>query len=698
VSATGLYAGGDYVGTHGVARDVGDRGYYLERQKALHLAREEVWNMTGQDDIDKVLFAVRESIERLQVSFDECRIYLVDMFSDFPSVRTHTMRPDAEWWDLLGVGEETISQIWREGQPACRPDLRLDDPYREREYLEKTLGVPVRSILDIPFSHGTLSVASVKANAFSQEDIDGMCELAEVLSEGFRRQNDLRYLALQDTRYRKLVETPNFVLMLLELDGRYIYVSPQIEAYTGHPPGYFNEDLDNGPRIFHPEDLSAVKDALEQAVQGDSVQHLEFRWLHRDKDEANWVSGSFFPLYERVEDEAINRVSMIQLVVQDINDRKKMEKDLVRIARLRALWEVSAGIGHNLNNILVGVLGPAQLLRRRTEEERTQQQLDGIITSARRARELVQRLYQAVRGEEEEPLAPVSVNAVVEEAVQTAQPRWKDEPEARGISIRVEMDMDNRIPPVRGNQAGLNDILVNLIFNAVDAMPEGGKVIIRSRHTEQNVQLTVSDTGTGMDEETMQRVFEPFFTTKVEVGTGLGLSTVYGSVTRWGGSIDVKSAPGKGTTFTISLVPWVTERTQEKQQVEARAGRRGRVLVVEDDDVVRQVLVSLVSEQHEVETAANGPEALKRMEAGRYDVALVDLGMPEMPGDQVGRALKKIDPHLVAILITGWELPENDPKRAVFDFQLQKPLDDIDVVQDTLMRAVELHDKNVGAV
>jgi PAS domain S-box-containing protein len=695
VRATGIYEEEDFVGTHGVARDITERKVQEEEQQALQQVRDEVWNMANPADIEKVLAVARKTIAVLGIAGVDCIVYIVDVLSDFPTVRFHKMDPGGEWWDLSGKGEDKVAQVWLDQAPVYRRDLGEASAAEERQNLERVFGHPVSAVLDLPFSHGTLSVTCNEADIFTQRHIDFLQQLAETLSGGFRRQKDLQQLDRSETRYRKLVETPHFVLMLLETDGRYIYVSPQIQSFTHYLPEEFNADLDGEPSIILEEDRKQVREAFGRAVEGQSVQNLEFRWKRKDEEQPLWVSGSMFPLYESTEYEAVNRVSMIQMVVQDISERRRMEQDLVRIARLRALWEVSAGIGHNLNNILVGVLGPAQLLRRRSDDERTCDQLDGIITSARRARELVQRLYQAVRGEEEEPLTPISVNDVIQEAMRTAQPRWKDEAEARGIPIEVTTDLDKNAFPVQGTQAGFNDIIVNLLFNAVDAMPDGGTIRIVSRFADGKGVVTVSDTGMGMDEETRQRVFEPFFTTKAEVGTGLGLSTVYGSVSRWGGTVEVDSSLERGTSFHISLLMWGTAGVDPQEDVPMRQGRRGRIIVVEDDEVVRQVVSSLVGERHEVDTFADGPAALEQVKPGLYDVALLDLGMPVMPGDQVSREIRSIDPTIATVLITGWELADTDPKLSLFDFQLQKPLDDIDLVQDVLARAIELHDERV---
>ena len=379
-------------------------------------------------------------------------------------------------------------------------------------------------------------------------------------------------------------------------------------------------------------------------------------------------------------------------VISDITERKQVERELVRLERLRALGEMSAGVSHNLNNILTGVLGPAQLLQRITDDPAVLQEAEDIVKSTMRARDLVHSLHLSTRGMEEEALHPVRVNDAVREAVQAARPRWKDEAEAKGIAIEVVTDLGD-VPPIRGTESRLHDILINLLFNAVDAMPEGGAVTICTRPVEEGVLLMFRDTGIGMDEETRRRVFEPFFTTKMDVGSGLGLSTAYGAVTHWGGAIDVESAPGEGTAFTIRLPAWTGPDVLGGADVEVRRVRRGKLLIVEDDAGVCNLLSRLLGRCHEVASVRNGQEALEVFAPGRYDVVLIDLGMPGMSGDRVAREMHRADPLVASVLITGWEIGEDDPRVSAFDFRIQKPFDDLDEVEDVVVRAVELHDR-----
>ena len=396
-------------------------------------------------------------------------------------------------------------------------------------------------------------------------------------------------------------------------------------------------------------------------------------------------------LERRVEERTAELSSANVRLTQEITQRKQTEQELVRLERLRALGEMAAGVSHNLNNILTGVLGPAQILQMMTDDPQFLSHIDTIMRSGERATDLVARLHKAVRGSHTDKTGPVDVNRTVLEAVRAARPRWKDEMEARGIALEIITDLEEEVV-IRGTPSGLHDIMLNLLFNAVDAMPEGGTIIIATRTIGENVQITVSDTGIGMNETTRRRVFEPFFTTKANVGTGLGLSTVYGSVTRWGGSIHVESKPGKGATFSMQLPVCRGPDVSEKEIATVHPTRQGKILIVEDEEIIRSLLSDMLSRNHEVQVAIDGRQAMERFLPGRYDVALIDLGMPEMPGDQVARKMKAVDPSIVTVLVTGWSVEETDPRLAEFDLRLQKPFVNLARVQDVVTRALEVHE------
>ena len=389
------------------------------------------------------------------------------------------------------------------------------------------------------------------------------------------------------------------------------------------------------------------------------------------------------------------------ITIHDISDRKRAEEELVRTQRLRAAGELSLGVSHNLNNLLTGVLGPAELIKRMAAggtEIRDQAEL--IARSALRARDLVQRLGEMARDAEGDALEPVSVQDAIVDAVAASRPRWKDEAEARGVHIELATKLDE-VPTAAGSSSGLHDVLLNLIFNAVDALPGGGRIDISCTAAQESAEVRVTDTGVGMAEEVRQRVFEPFFTTKMSVGTGLGLSTAHSTVARWGGSLEVESEPGRGSTFTVRMPLWRgaeaattddgTDAADEPTG-EAAAGQQGggTILVAEDEAVVQVMLAEVLSRAgHQVRLAVDGDAALRALQRRRFDVAMVDLGMPGMSGDQVAAHIRDVDPAVATVLITGWSLRPDDPRLAPFDFCLQKPFD-VAQVESVVARSLEL--------
>ena len=361
------------------------------------------------------------------------------------------------------------------------------------------------------------------------------------------------------------------------------------------------------------------------------------------------------------------------------------EVERVQIERQRALGQMSAGLSHNLNNILTGIMGPAQLLQRATEDPDLLIEVEEIISSARRVREIVRRLRRSVKGADETAPGAVSLRSIVATLAGETQRKWQDE----GLSIKIVTRLDGLLD-IAGTEEGLQDVFQNLLSNAVEAMPDGGTIRIDAQSRGEEVVLAFSDTGSGMPEDVRKRVFEPFFTTKTNVGSGLGLSGVHGIITQWDGRIEVESTPGRGTTFRIHF-PVHTGLQPEEQKSVAREVDRGSILIIEDDASVQRVLSRLLSKNYEVETALDASEAFKRFAPGRYGVALIDLGLPGEPGEVVAERIRQMDPSAITVLMTGWELEPNDPRLAAFDLRLQKPFDSLDKVEEVVAEAMTLH-------
>lgn len=441
--------------------------------------------------------------------------------------------------------------------------------------------------------------------------------------------------------------------------------------------------------LYREKDLTVLDSMMAELMAGNKIPSIEVVLIHKDDREID-VLLSLTTINE--ED---GRIVELVGITKDITERKQMERELLRMEHLRAVGELSSGVSHNLNNILTGVLGPAEMMHRRTSDPDDLKDLGHIINSGERARDLAHRLYLSVRGIQEDALEAVDVNQVVREAVQATRPRWKDETEARNLWIDVVSDLGD-VPGIKGTPSQAHDILINLIFNAVDAMPGGGRITIETSVVEEHVRLRFSDTGEGMDAETLHHIFDPFYTTKLERGTGLGLSTVQNTIIQWEGKIDVKSTPGQGTTFTLLLPMWDQDIVTTTEGRGAHINRTGRLLIVDDDEGVRDVLFRLLSPNHEVEMYSGARAALVDIAPGKYDAALLDLGMEELAGDELAIQLLGVDPSIATVLITGWELRESDPRRTPFDFFLKKPLGDLGEIEDLVARAIALHDERAG--
>jgi GAF domain-containing protein/ActR/RegA family two-component response regulator len=379
---------------------------------------------------------------------------------------------------------------------------------------------------------------------------------------------------------------------------------------------------------------------------------------------------------------------------QRAHDELRATQDqLIRSEKLRAVGEMAAGVAHDFNNILAAIMGRAQLLLTQVEEPGLRRQLQIVEQAALDGARTVRRIQEFTRMRRARPFEPVDLNQTVDEVVEVTRSRWKDDALGRGIAYDVRVETAP-IPPVLADPSEIREVLTNLVLNALDAMPDGGAVTVRTSADGSHVLCAVSDTGIGMTEAVRQRVFDPFFTTKAEKGTGLGLSVAYGIITRHGGEIDVRSEPWRGSTFTIRLPRALSD---EKRRPVARAvdpPRPGRILLIDDEEAVRQTLADvLMSQGHAVIHCGDGRTGLARLHEEPFDVVFTDLGLPGLSGWEVTRLVKLRHPETPVILVTGWGdqiSPEEAQSRGA-DFLLAKPFE-LDGVRAVVAEALTRRD------
>jgi signal transduction histidine kinase len=356
------------------------------------------------------------------------------------------------------------------------------------------------------------------------------------------------------------------------------------------------------------------------------------------------------------------------------------QRQMVQQERLRAFSLMAGGVVHDFNNALMAVIGYTELLiadpAALDDRPTVLHYLKTMNTAGRDAAHVVSRLRDFYRPREEgEVFVPVDLNELIGEIVPLTQPKWKDQAQAGGRTIVVDVDLA-KIPPIAGNPAELRELFTNLIFNAVDAMPAGGTISLCTSREEDDVVVSVSDSGTGMSEDVRTRCMEPFFTTKGEGGTGLGLSMVFGIIKRHEGELVIESEPGRGTTLKIRL-PGRTAVSRPEPGPVDRPQRVLRILAVDDDAVARDVVSKyLTADGHHVATAASGHEAVRTFRAHPFDLILTDQGMPGMSGVQLGRFIKATTADFPVILLTGFSdpsIPKGQTPAGV-DLVLSKPI------------------------
>ena len=492
LSASGLYKGEDFVGTHGVARDITERKYLARKNQALHQVREAIWSMVHADDILKVLEAIRAGLETIEVPFSNCGVQVLDMgeppmMYSYSSFGADTIAKRGEWMiaDVESLAG-SVSEIWQRGKPVYFPDLDKEVNEHERQRLTQLHG-PARALLEIPFSHGVLTVNSALPDPFSERDLDFSNELAEAISDGFRRVEDLQQLTLSEKRYRTLVETPNFIVMLLDPEGNYLYVSPQIEDWLGYSAEEFYRDPKLRQQIVHEDDITALEEFL-QFRKKPIVRDLQYRWRNQS-GEFQWASSSLFPIFETPEDELVNRVGMIQMVVQDITERKLGEQRIQ--ASLSEKEVLLKEIHHRVKNNLQII---SSLLHLQSQELGDAKSMNVFSDSQHRIESMSlihEELYKSA------DLARVDFAEYMSNLTENLFDSYGVVADQVALGIDVEappLDIDKAIP--------LGLIVNELVSNSLKyAFPESGKgtvAISLNRSESGGFVLTVGDDGIGI--------------------------------------------------------------------------------------------------------------------------------------------------------------------------------------------------------
>ena len=446
--------------------------------------------------------------------------------------------------------------------------------------------------------------------------------------------------------------------------------------------GLFVEDVAGGPPSLSSFAQAGIKSAFLASLQGidgtlGSVMVGFNQQQNFDDPQKSFLAslGRWTALALMVvrtaSDARISREVMME------NQRASMNEE-----RIKALEVLAMGIAHNVNNALSPVTGYADMLIRSEKglSEQARRSLKIIRESGKDIGNMVLRLDQFSRKlGSNEKMPPVSITELARDVMEMTRPYWKDMPQRNGVKVNLTADLDSEMPLIVGNDTEIRQAMTNVLINAVDAMPRGGEIKVGLSRQKDQVVFSVSDTGTGMDAESMERCLEPFFSTRKE-GAGMGLAVTYGVMHRHGGEIVIESKKGRGTTVSLRF-PIPGESLKAPAAKSQEGDGRHRILYVDDEpevlEVMRQILETL---EHEVEVAAGGSQGINAfaasIESGRpFDLVITDMGMPEVDGRAVAMAIKGASPDTPVIMFSGWsaQMLEEQGAAQYVDSVVSKP-------------------------
>jgi len=388
---------------------------------------------------------------------------------------------------------------------------------------------------------------------------------------------------------------------------------------------------------------------------------------------------------------AIERRMIEEELKYALRELKETQKQVLLQERLRSLGQMTSGICHDINNSLTPIMGYVDILRDDEDlMQRYGKAFNMIIKSSNDIANTIGRLkeFYKLRLSPDE-LKQTDLNQLIHDTIELTRHRWKNIPESTGARIEIIEDLDPDIPFVKTDESELREAVMNVILNACDAMPKGGKLSFKTTAVNDHVHILIKDSGIGMDEETLFRCIDPFFSTKGEKGTGLGLSMVFGIMERHRGEVMIDSKPGEGTTVTL-ILPFDRD-IKEDLFIDSIAGSTPalRILYIEDDEAISDMIKQMLEKRrHTVVLSSNGKEGLKIYQNSvdsnePFDLVITDLGMAEMDGLSLSKLIKDISPDIPLILFTGWGALVNKDDLTTVDCLLKKP-----ILKEDLFKAI----------
>lgn len=460
-------------------------------------------------------------------------------------------------------------------------------------------------------------------------------------------------------------------------------------------------DIRNGP------DVTSITRSIERIVERMVESNQRLQALSSDLEKQVGERTAELKTVNRKLEEELRERKNAEQALRDSNIQlsdalarlKELQQAIIQQERLSALGQMASGIAHDMNNVLMPILGFSELILSSEALQNNPKEIKEIVqdikSAADDARDVLQRLREFYRPPTDLKLSGANLADIVRDAVRMTSPKWKDQSSAAGKNIVVRENLSD-IPAFGLDVTQMREALVNIIFNSVDAMPKGGVIEISTRVSGKMAVIEIADSGTGMPEEALKRCFEPFFTTKL-AGTGMGLAVTYGIIRRHRGTISISSQPNKGTRVTIQI-PIETPVPGKPQEPEAAVSISPlNILIIDDDERSRQVLQrGLEAEGHKLTVTNNGRDGVSAFGRHTFDLVISDRAMPDMNGDVVTREIKKQNPRIPIIMLTGFGdlMKDRQEQPEGVDIILGKPssMTDVKRAMAELLPAKIVHD------
>jgi PAS domain S-box-containing protein len=476
-----------------------------------------------------------------------------------------------------------------------------------------------------------------------------------------------------------IIESVREPICAIDTRGRFLWSNTATMSTIGYNPEELigKSFLD----LIYSHDHELAMESFNEALAG-SARSYEARYQTKES-EVRYALIDNAPLVQG------DKTTGVLWIARDITEQKQQRAKAAQADKLRALGQLASGVAHDFNNALAAILGRTQLMTRQITDGKVKRNLDIIQTAAEDAAATVRRIQTFARQNTDKQFELLNVANLLRDSIEITRTRWENEALMRGLNITVELKTNGDFY-IAGQASELREVFINLIVNAVDAMPKGGRMLISCHERDGKIVLRFKDNGTGMSEEVRERIFEPFYTTKGMQGTGLGLAVSYGIIERHDGSISVTSEIGKGTTFEIELP--IVEYT--KAVVKETPGfiemPSLHILVIDDEDFVRDTLADMLEALgHKVVAVDGGASAFNEMSKQHFDIVFTDLSMPQIDGWEVAHFIRSQWNDTSIVMVTGYGAGVQSPngEADLIDGVIGKPFD-FDQVNETISQVM----------